>query len=221
MTIDGDIVRLVQVLQNLLDNAAKYTPERGRVELVAGLSGREVEIEVRDNGAGIPASLLPEVFDLFRQGEQVQTVRRAGSASVSPWCGNWWSCMAGAWRRIAPGSAKAPASPSGCPRPSTRRKDSSPTEDGPAPARRLRVLVVDDDVAVAESTAMLLRWKATKSAARIRAKPRCVCVGSFSPQAVLLDIGLPGQDGYEIARKIRESARRSGDEADRGERLWP
>ena len=78
VTIEGDLVRLVQVLQNLLDNAAKYTPERGRVELVAGLSGREVEIEVRDNGAGIPASLLPEVFELFRQGEHGPDRSRGG-----------------------------------------------------------------------------------------------------------------------------------------------
>jgi PAS domain S-box-containing protein len=67
---EGDPVRLSQVLFNLLDNAVKYTPEGGRIELAARLAGEQIEIKVRDNGMGIPADLLPYVFDLFQQGER-------------------------------------------------------------------------------------------------------------------------------------------------------
>ena len=66
----ADPVRLAQVITNLLDNAAKYTPDGGRIELFAGLMKEAVAIRVRDNGIGIPAELRPYVFDLFQQGEQ-------------------------------------------------------------------------------------------------------------------------------------------------------
>ena len=77
---EGDPVRLSQVLFNLLDNAVKYTPEGGRIELAARLAGEQIEIKVRDNGVGIPADLLPYVFDLFQQGERTPGPRtgRAG-----------------------------------------------------------------------------------------------------------------------------------------------
>jgi PAS domain S-box-containing protein len=66
--LEGDLVRLVQVLQNLLNNAAKYTPDGGRIELIAQHLGSKLQLQVRDNGMGIPADLLPHVFDLFQQG---------------------------------------------------------------------------------------------------------------------------------------------------------
>ena len=112
--------------------------------------------------------------------------------------------MAGAWRRIAPGSVKAPASPSGCPRPSMRRKTPRRRKMGrSAEPVGLRVLVVDDDVAVAESTAMLLRLEGHEIRCANSGEAALRLCREFQPEAVLLDIGLPGQDGYEIAREIR------------------
>ena len=206
VTIEGDPVRLVQVLQNLLDNAAKYTPERGRVELVAGLSGREVEIGVRDNGAGIPASLLPEVFELFRQGEHgpdrsqgglgigLTLVRQLVELELH---GGRVEARSAGLGQGASFTVRLPAAGDAAEGP-------SPGEDGPpAEPVALRVLVVDDDKAVAESTAMLLRLEGHEIRCANTGEAALRLCREFQPQAVLLDIGLPGQDGYAIARKIR------------------
>ena len=204
MTIDGDLVRLVQVLQNLLDNAAKYTPERGRVELVAGLSGREVEIEVRDNGAGIPASLLPEVFELFRQGEHGPDSSRGGLGIGLTLVRQLVELHGGRVEAHSAGLGQGASFTVRLPAAIDAAENPSPTEDGPlAEPVRLRVLVVDDDVAVAESTAMLLRLEGHEIRCANSGEAALRLCREFQPEAVLLDIGLPGQDGYEIARKIR------------------
>ena len=204
VTIEGDLVRLVQVLQNLLDNAAKFTPEHGRVELVASLLGREVEIEVRDNGAGIPAGLLPGVFELFRQGEHGPDRSRGGLGIGLTLVRQLVELHGGRVEAHSAGLGQGASFTIRLPAAVDAAEDPSPTEDGPlAEPLGLRVLVVDDDVAVAESTAMLLRLEgheircANSGDAALR-----LCL-EFQPEAVLLDIGLPGQDGYEIARRIR------------------
>jgi PAS domain S-box-containing protein len=204
VTIDGDLVRLVQVLQNLLDNAAKYTPERGRVELVAGLLGREVEIEVRDNGAGIPASLLPEVFELFRQGEHGPDRSRGGLGIGLTLVRQLVELHGGRVEAHSAGLGQGASFTVRLPAAIDAAEDPSPTEDGPlAEPVGLRVLVVDDDVAVAESTAMLLRLEGHEIRCANSGEAALRLCREFQPEAVLLDIGLPGQDGYEIARKIR------------------
>jgi len=204
VTIDGDLVRLVQVLQNLLDNAAKYTPERGRIELVAGLSGGEVEIEVRDNGAGIPASLLPEVFELFRQGEHGPDRSQGGLGIGLTLVRQLVELHGGRVEARSAGLGQGASFTVRLPAALGAAEDPSPTEDGPlAEPAGLRVLVVDDDVAVAESTAMLLRLEGHEIRCANSGEAALRLCREFQPEAVLLDIGLPGQDGYEIARKIR------------------
>ena len=204
VTIEGDVVRLVQVLQNLLDNAAKYTPERGRVELVAGLSGREVEIEVRDNGAGIPPSLLPEVFELFRQGEHGPDRSRGGLGIGLTLVRQLVELHGGRVEAHSAGLGQGASFTVRLPAAIDAAEHPSPTEDGPlAEPVGLRVLVVDDDVAVAESTAMLLRLEGHEIRCANSGEAALRLCREFQPEAVLLDIGLPGQDGYEIARKIR------------------
>jgi PAS domain S-box-containing protein len=204
VTIEGDLVRLVQVLQNLLDNAAKYTPEHGRVELVAGLSGGEVEIEVRDNGAGIPASLLPEVFELFRQGEHGPDRSRGGLGIGLTLVRQLVELHGGRVEARSAGLGQGASFTVRLPAAIDAAESPSPTEDGPsAEPVGLRVLVVDDDVAVAESTAMLLRLEGHEIRCANSGEAALRLCREFQPEAVLLDIGLPGQDGYEIARKIR------------------
>lgn len=204
VTIEGDLVRLVQVLQNLLDNAAKYTPEHGRVELVAGLSGGEVEIEVRDNGAGIPASLLPEVFELFRQGEHGPDRSRGGLGIGLTLVRQLVELHGGRVEARSAGLGQGASFTVRLPAAIDAAENPAPTEDGPlAEPVRLRVLVVDDDVAVAESTAMLLRLEGHEIRCANSGEAAFRLCREFQPEAVLLDIGLPGQDGYEIARKIR------------------
>lgn len=204
VTIEGDLVRLVQVLQNLLDNAAKYTPEGGRVELVAGLSGRDVEIEVRDNGAGIPASLLPEVFELFRQGEHHPDRSQGGLGIGLTLVRQLVELHGGRVEARSAGLGQGASFTVRLPAAIDAAEPPSPAEEGPfAEPVGLRVLVVDDDKAVADSTAMLLRLEGHEIRCANSGEAALRLCREFQPQAVLLDIGLPGQDGYEIARKIR------------------
>jgi CheY-like chemotaxis protein/nitrogen-specific signal transduction histidine kinase len=204
--LDGDPVRLVQALQNLLHNAAKYTPEGGRIQLVANLSGQEVEIEVRDNGKGIPANLLPEVFELFRQGEcgpdrsqgglgigltlvrQLMELHggRVAAYSAGPDLGASFTvrlpvaCDAQGKGEMVPADRKSRVQPAG-----------------------LRVLVVDDDPAVVDSTATLLKLDGHQVRSANSGASALGLLQEFQSQVMLLDIGLPGLDGYGVARQIR------------------
>jgi PAS domain S-box-containing protein len=205
VTIDGDLVRLVQVLQNLLDNAAKYTPEQGRIELVAAVSGREVEIEVRDNGDGIPASLLSEVFELFRQGEHGSDRSQGGLGIGLTLVRQLVELHGGRVEARSAGPEQGACFTVRLPLAGDAAETPAPTtqERSAAEPVRLRVLVVDDDDAVAESSEMLLRLDGHDVRRANSGEAALQLCREFQPRAVLLDIGLPGQDGYEIARKIR------------------
>ena len=203
--IDGDLVRLVQVLQNLLDNAAKYTPEGGRVELIARLSGREVEIEVRDNGSGIPASLLPEVFELFRQGEHGPDCSRGGLGIGLTLVRQLVELHGGRVEAHSAGLDQGASFTVRLPAAGEAAEESTPAADVRplAPAAGLRVLVVDDDPAVAESMVMFLELEGHQVRSANSGETALRLCQEFLPQVALLDIGLPGDDGCVVAQKIR------------------
>jgi CheY-like chemotaxis protein len=204
--LEGDLVRLVQVLQNLLNNAAKYTPDGGRIELTGRLLGQEVELQVLDNGMGIPSDLLPSVFDLFRQGERTLDRSQGGlgigltlvrrlvelhggrveAHSAGPGQGATFSVRLPA----ADHATEEPASVDGKPLAGTLRQ---------------RVLVVDDDPAVSESMVVFLELEGHQVRSAASGEVALRLLQEFRPQVVLLDIGLPGQDGYEVARRIRQA----------------
>jgi len=209
--LDGDPVRLVQVLQNLLNNAAKYTPHHGLIELAARRLEQEVEIEVSDNGMGIAADLLARVFDLFRQAERTLDRSQGGlgigltlvkrlvdlhggrveARSAGPGQGATFVV----WLPLADSMAAVSQSPIGTPQ---------------GGATQLRVLVVDDDPAVAESMVVFLELdghQVRSAASGIDALP---LLEEFQPQVVLLDLGLPGLDGYEVARRMRATPAGAG-----------
>jgi PAS domain S-box-containing protein len=205
VTVDGDLVRLVQVLQNLLDNAAKYTPEGGRIELIAGVSGQEVVIEVRDNGSGIPASLLPEVFELFRQGEHGPDRSQGGLGIGLTLVRQLVELHGGRVEAHSDGldlgasfTVRLPAAGDAAEE-STTAAEVRPL----APAGGLRVLVVDDDQAVAESMVMFLELEGHEVRSANSGEAALRLCQEFLPQVALLDIGLPGDDGCVVARKIR------------------
>ena len=205
-----DVVRLSQVLVNLIDNAVKYTPAQGRICLRARPCAEEIEIVVEDNGIGIPAEVLPDVFDLFRQGSRTsdrangglglgltlvrRLVKAHGGRVVAESEGHGCGTRMRLW---LPRHQAGPAAPS-----------TAPTV-APDTAHR-RVLVVEDDAAVAESTALLLRLGGHQVQVA-RSGPSALQIASvFRPQVVLLDIGLRGMDGYETARRLRASPEGAG-----------
>ena len=204
INVYGDPVRLVQVLVNLLDNAAKYTPPSGHIELTARLVGGEVEIAVKDDGTGISKNLLGRVFDLFQQGERgldrspgglgigLSLVERllalhggrVAASSAGPGLGavfTLWLPLQSATSRPSGHSGQPTTSRGGC----------------------LRVMVVEDQEEVARSILLLLELEGYEVRVAANGMEALCLAREFLPDAVLLDIGLPGMDGYEVARQLR------------------
>jgi signal transduction histidine kinase/CheY-like chemotaxis protein len=206
VAVDGDAVRLAQVLANLLVNAAKYSERPGRIEIDAQQAGGWVAIAVRDQGIGIDPGFLPHVFDLFSQADRSLDRSRGGLGVgltlarrlVELHGGTIEASSAGLGR----GSVFVVRLPvlagESAPRPSTRERLAAVEV---APSRR--ILVVDDAVDAAESTAALARIWGHETMVLHHGGEVLDAVRQFRPDAVLLDIGLPGADGYEIARQIR------------------
>jgi PAS domain S-box-containing protein len=209
IALDADPVRLAQVFSNLLNNAAKYTDAGGRITLRARRTGDAAVIAVRDDGVGIPTDRLGEVFDLFQQvdgsagraqgglGIGLTLVRRlvelhggrVEARSEGPGTGSEFVVtlpLAGEAERADAGG-DAPAA--------------SPPERLHGPHR---VLVVDDNVDAGESLELLLRVLGVEAQLVHDGEAALEALDGFEPAMVLLDLGMPGMDGYEVARRIRE-----------------
>jgi len=202
----GDFARLSQVVANLLNNAVKYTEEGGTIELALSVgAGGQAEISVCDDGIGIDADLLPNVFELFEQGQRtldrsqgglgvgLTLVRRLvelhnGRVEVTS-----EGVGRGAQFRIYLPCLSEAVSPELEP----------PVETVPVLGIRCRVLVVDDNHDAAEAAAVLLSLAGHEVKAVGDAQEAMACAPVFAPDVVVLDIGLPGMDGYELARRLR------------------
>jgi PAS domain S-box-containing protein len=205
--LDADPLRLAQVFANLLNNAAKYTEEGGQISLAARREGAAAVVSVRDDGVGIPPDRLAEVFDLFSQvdrslgraqgglGIGLTLVRRlvemhggrVEAHSEGPGRGSEFVVTL----PLAAGGARSTAS--------------GEVPAGPQAAVRAphRVLVVDDNVDAGESLELLLRVLGVEARVVHDGEAALAAMSSFRPAMVLLDLGMPGMDGYEVARRIR------------------
>jgi PAS domain S-box-containing protein len=211
--LSGDPVRLAQVVLNLLDNAAKYTPEGGSIEIEASMAGPVIEIQVRDNGIGIPAELLPHVFDLFQQGERSLDRSQGGLGIGLTLAKRLVEMHGGVLKAHSAGAGLGstftmwlPALPE---TPAADSREALPASS--ATAARCRVLVVDDDPAVAESMTVLLELEGHEVKTAASGEMALALARSFRPQLVLLDIGLQGMDGYQVAQQLR--AQQAADES--------
>jgi PAS domain S-box-containing protein len=201
--LEGDPTRLVQVLINLLDNAAKYSPAGGRIAIASGLSGRDVWIRVKDRGIGIPEHLLPHVFELFRQGER-SLDRTGGGMGIGLTMVQRLVGLHGG--RVEAESAGAGQGatftlhfPLSAP-PATEEMAAAPDS---AP-RQASVLVVDDDAAVADSAALLLEIKGHRVHVAHSGAAAIDLAREFRPRVALVDIGMQEMDGYETAAHLRQ-----------------
>jgi len=204
--LDGDPVRLVQVLQNLLTNAAKYTADGGHIELSAKPDAGEVMIEVRDNGMGIAPDLLPDIFDLFRQGERTLDRSQGGLGIGLTLVRKLVEMHGGRVEAHSAGPGLGATFSVHLPLPPAQESERSaaPVKDVKRTAAGLRVLVVDDDPPVAESMCILLELEGHEVRCVLSGDAALELLKTFRPEVVLLDIGLPGQDGYTVARRIRD-----------------
>lgn len=216
LRITGDMVRLTQVVSNLLANAAKYTDEGGLIHLRATREDGDVWIRVRDSGRGIEPGQLPRLFDLFYQvdrtiartegglGIGLSLVKRlidmhGGSVQAD-------SAGLGHGSEFAirlPGTLDLPDSGDAPPSPAHPESPTTPA----AGARPLRVLVVDDNRDAIDSLKLLLDSEGYEVFTAYDGETALALALTEQPQVVLLDIGLPGMDGYAVARALRQQAR--------------
>jgi signal transduction histidine kinase/integral membrane sensor domain MASE1/CheY-like chemotaxis protein len=206
IVLHADLTRLAQALANLLNNAAKFTEPGGRIRLEAELNGGELSIRVRDNGIGIEPTLLPHVFDLFFQSATTPD-RTHGGLGIGLTLVRTLIEMHGGRVSVAsdgPGrgsefSVRLPAR--------LGERKTLPPDPGmvPATARALRILLVEDNKDSAEAFAHLLRRRGHEIHVARDGEQGLADARALRPDVVLLDIGLPGLDGYEVARRLRES----------------
>ena len=203
-TIDGDPVRLAQVFANLLNNAAKYTPTGGSIKLDAECSEGEAVVRVRDDGMGISPDQLSSIFDLFTRASNSARADGGGlgvglalvRSLVELHGGNVQGYSAGSGQ----GSefvVRLPLATGGACAAATAQMK---TETAPA---RLRTLVVDDDRDVADSFVMLLSCLGAEARAVYEGSAAIGALQEFAPHLIFLDLGMPGMDGLETARRIR------------------
>jgi signal transduction histidine kinase len=209
LRVQADPARLAQVLCNLLNNAAKYTEPGEQVWLTVGPEDDEAVLRVEDTGIGIPEEMLPRVFDLFTQVDSSQARAQGGLGIGLTLVRSLVEMHGGTVEARSDGPGRGsefvvrlpilvaePDTISDC-----QAKDA---EDPPDTCRR--ILVVDDSRDAAESLAILLRLTGHDVRTAHDGPEALEAARSFEPEVVLLDIGLPGMSGYEVARRLREQA---------------
>jgi CheY-like chemotaxis protein len=204
LLVDADPVRIAQVVANLLNNAAKYTDPGGRIEIEGLREGGEVVLRVRDNGHGIAPEQIGSMFELFVQGDRSLDRAQGGlgigltlarrlvelhggtlqAKSAGPSLGSEFTMRLPACRRAAGDGAFV-------------------GEEGRQAARHRRVLVVDDNVDAAELLGEALSQAGHEVKREHDGESAVDAAAEFRPDVVLLDLGLPGMDGYEVARRLR------------------
>ncbi|MFK3740649.1 response regulator [Massilia sp. TN1-12] len=211
--VDGDATRLEQIASNLIDNALKYTPAGGNIEITVALDGDEVVLRVRDSGVGIAPDLLPHVFDIFVQGA-ISIDRSQGGLGIG---------LSLVRRLVELHGGSVSASSAGTSSGSTfeirlPRTEAAAGTDGPAlhgagEADKPTILLIEDNDDGREMMAtMLSSFGYPVLQARDGVEGVATALAQ-QPDVALVDIGLPGIDGYEVARRLRQ------DEATRGIRL--
>ncbi|WP_435008630.1 PAS domain-containing hybrid sensor histidine kinase/response regulator [Tundrisphaera lichenicola] len=204
--VNADAGRIEQVVVNLVGNAAKYTDAGGRIEVSVMQEGAQMVLRVRDTGIGISAELLPNVFNLFTQADR-SLDRSQGGLGIGLTIVQRLVKMHGGTvearsRGLGLGSEFIVRLPS--------EGDSSSGQPSDPKPRGLRVLVVDDNVDYADGVAVLLQASGYQVEVVHNGPDALLAVAKFQPDVVVLDIGLPGMDGYEVARRIREEPTLSG-----------
>jgi signal transduction histidine kinase len=205
--LDADLTRLAQVVGNLLNNAAKYTPEGGRIGLSLHADGADAVIAVSDNGLGIPADMQSKVFQLFAQVENHADRARGGlgiglalakqlvamhdgsvtAESAGPGQGSVFTV------RIPCANVEVEAQP-----------EAEPPAAQPAATQSLKVLVIDDNVDVAQTVGWMLEEIGHQYHLVHDGRQALEAAREFRPDAILLDIGLPVMDGYAVCRAFRQ-----------------
>jgi CheY-like chemotaxis protein len=217
VVLEVDPVRIAQVVLNLLNNAVKFTPEGGRIELCARAGATEAELRITDSGVGIPPDELESIFAIFSQGTR-QAPYGQGGLGVG-------LALARSLVELHGGSLTARSAGRGQGSEFTLRlplaRSQAPERRAPAlqagtrnrkrrPVTRRRILVVDDNVDQAETLARLLQLADHEVRVAHDGPQAMALLESFTPDVALLDIGLPGESGYQLAQRLRRNPKLEG-----------
>jgi signal transduction histidine kinase/CheY-like chemotaxis protein len=205
--LNADPTRMAQVVANLLNNAAKYTHEPGHIWLSAAQEGDTAVIRVRDSGIGIPRDMLPRIFDMFVQIDAATGLAQGGLGIGLTLVKTLVVMHQGTVEARSEGPGKGsefivrlPMITESLGIQSPKQKDGLPSVRSPA----RRVLVVDDNVNAAQSLVLFLKMMGHDTALAHDGPSALEVARSYRPELVLLDIGLPGLNGYEVARRLRQ-----------------
>jgi PAS domain S-box-containing protein len=204
--LEGDAARLEQVVINLLNNAAKYTQEGGMIWVNLQPEGEEVRLRVRDTGVGIAPELLPHIFDLFTQADRSLDRSQGGLGIGLSLTQRLVELHHGEIEAHSAGLGQGSEFIVRLPVLRTSEMETDMTSTGTAKraAQGWRILVVDDNVDAANMIAMMLRLYGHQAETVYSAKSALEMAVEYRPDFVVLDIGLPGMDGYEVARRLRQ-----------------
>jgi PAS domain S-box-containing protein len=202
--VRGDRTRLVQVIANLLNNAAKYTQQGGDIALGVSVRQARVHISVKDNGSGIAPSLLPHVFDLFTQAERTPDRAQGGLGLGLALVKSITAMHDGEVNAESAGLGLGSTFTISLPLYSGEAAGiGAPLHSMSEHVQPLRLMIVDDNVDAASSLASLLEQKGHHVTVHDDASGALTSAAEQAPDVFILDIGLPGMDGYELTRRLR------------------
>ncbi len=208
LLLDADPVRLTQVVGNLLTNSAKYTEANGHIWLTARRDGDQAVVSVRDNGIGIAPDMLPHVFELFVQVDHASTKAQGGLGIGLTLVKNLIEMHHGSVEARSRGLGEGcefvirlPISAQQSDPDHGRVMGQQPQQPPPS---GFRLLVVDDNQDAASSLAMLFKLQGHEVRVAFSGMAALEMATTYTPDVVFLDIGMPGMDGYEVARRLRQ-----------------
>jgi signal transduction histidine kinase len=206
--LNGDSVRLAQVLSNLINNASKFSPARSRIAVSAAYADGEVRISVKDEGSGIDPVFLPHIFELFAQADQSLDRSQGGLGIGLTLVKHLVELHGGRVAAFSEGAGRGTEVLIHLPAQICARTEGIPHVDRKrASARRVpspaRILVVDDLAASAETLMTLLQMEGFEVKTASEGMAALKIAEDFRPDVVLLDIGLPGMNGFEVAHRLR------------------
>jgi signal transduction histidine kinase/CheY-like chemotaxis protein len=203
--LDADLTRLAQVFSNLLNNAAKYSEPGGRVWLSAERQGNDVVVTVKDTGAGIPAEMLPKVFEMFTQVDRTLDRSQAGLgiglSLVKALVEMHEGVVEARSDGLGKGSEFVVRLPASVEKLVQAMQSASTQQKREA---KYRILVVDDNRDTAGSLAMILQMMGNDTRTAYDGEEAVAAASEFQPDVILLDLDLPKLNGYEVCRRIRK-----------------
>ncbi len=201
---DGDATRLGQVFSNLLNNAAKYSNAGGRIRLTAGVLNNDVVVSVKDTGIGIAADMLPKIFDMFTQVDRSLEKSQGGLGIGLSLVKRLVELHGGRVEGISQGKNKGSEFIVRLPILARQESAQRNVADIETPLRKWRMLIVDDNHDSAQSLAMMLQLKGHETQTVHDGLAALNAAEQFRPEMILLDLGLPNMNGFDICQRIRE-----------------